>query len=312
MAFTKRLIEVNVELASGTGTTQVSSFIGGLNSYNITGLRTSVRIVNSGSPVGCEAQVRVWGLNQSLMNQFSTLGLVFNQVPKNVLTVNAGDEETGLSAVFRGTILYAYGDYSNQPDVPFIFDCYLGAAESTAQAKSSSFTGSTDVKTIISGIARQMGFSFRDYGVNVKLSKPYLYGSLWDQLDRVARHANISWGIEGANTVAIWEKGKNKDTPSVPLVSPATGMIDYPAFTQQGIIVKTLFNPEISFGGLIRVESDVLAGIGAANAQINFPTQWAVNKLDLHLDSQVPKGQWMSVIHAYNPGYSRAIIPPVR
>jgi len=82
--------------------------------------------------------------------------------------------------------------------------------------------------------------------------------------------------------------------------------------------VKTLFNPQIAFGGLVQVRSSLLGAIAAAqpnqaNATGNtttFPTQWAVNKLDLDLEANLPNGQWMSSVYAYNPNYARSIIPP--
>ena len=41
-------------------------------------------------------------------------------------------------------------------------------------------------------------------------------------------------------------------------------MISYPAFTQQGVIVKTLFDPTISFGSLVQVKSSLLSAIASA------------------------------------------------
>jgi hypothetical protein len=316
-SFVKRKIEMAVQLASNSGTNQPNAFAeSGTNTVTLKGLRTRVRIQNSGSPADCRSQVQVYGMSASLMNQLSTLGLVFNLVPKNTLTITAGDEGGALTTVFSGTIYSAYGDYASQPDVPFHFECLSGVASAVAPAPVSSFTGSTSVETIMSGLARQMNLGFENNGVDIQLASPYLSGSLWVQAQKVAEHAGINWGVFNGQTLAIWKKGGNRDTPDVPLISPATGMIGYPAFTQQGIIVKTLFNPRVSFGQLIKVESDLLSGISAAqkkNAAPNtsiFPTQWAVNKLDLLLDTETPKGDWQSVVYAYNPSYSKAIIPP--
>lgn len=315
MAFVRRLISASVSLAQSSGTSQPTTFAeSGGSSVTIQGSRTSVRISNSGSPADGRAQVKVWGMTPSLMNQLSTLGLVFNLVPRNTLTISAGDEDSGMSAVFSGTIYAAYGDYSGQPDVPFIFECLAGVADAVAPATPTSFAGSTDVANLMSGIARQMNLGFENNGVSATLTSPYLAGSLMVQARRVADAAGIEWGIVGGATLAIWPRGGNRNTPSVPVISPDTGMIGYPAFTQQGIIVRTLFDPQISFGSLVEVRSSVLSSIAQAQqgqqAASSFPSQWAVNKLDLALDSLLPKGQWMSTVHAYNPGYAKAIVPP--
>lgn len=318
MAFAQKLITVTVQLAPNTQTNQPNTFAeSGTDTVVLSGSRTSVRVQNSGAPLDGRAQVKVWGMTPSLMNQLSTLGLVFNLVPKNVLTIAAGDSTTGLATIFSGTIWAAYGDYQSQPDVPFVFECLSGAADAVISAPPSSFQGSVDVATMMSGFARQMNLGFENNGVSVQLNNAYFSGGAKIQAQKCADAAGISWGIVGGNTLAIWPKGGNRNTPNVPVLQPVPGgTISYPAFTQQGIIVKTLFSPLIAFGQLIEVQSSLLSGIAAAQPTspvgggATFPSQWAVNKLDHALDSLLPKGQWMSVVYAYNPGYSRAIIPP--
>lgn len=317
MALVQRVIDLTVQLAPNTQTNQPNTFTeSGTDTVTISGSRTSVRIENAGAPADGRAQVKVWGMTPSLMNQLATLGLVFNLVPKNTLTITAGDALSGMSTVFSGTIWAAYGDYQAQPDVPFVFECLAGAADAAISFPASSFQGSADVATMMSGFARAMNLGFENNAVTAKLSNAYFSGSAKEQARKCAEAAGISWGIFNGNLLAIWPRGGNRGTQSVPTISADTEMISYPAFTQQGIIVKTLFNPLIAFGGLVKVESSLLASI--ANAQSGttpgssstFPSQWAVNKLDLALDSLLPKGQWMSTIYAYNPGYSRSILPP--
>lgn len=323
MPFTQKLINVSVALAGNTQTNQPNTFAeSGTNTVNLSGSRTSVRVRNSGAPVDCTAVIKIYGLTQSLMNQLTTLGIVFNIVSKNTITVSAGDATSGTSIVFSGTIIYAYADFSAQPDVPFIFECNSVAANAVIPAAVSTFTGPTDVATIMSGIARAMGMGFENNGVSVQISNPYLSGSYMIQARKIAEHANISWGILPNNVLSIWPKGKNRNTPNVPEISVQTGMVSYPAFTGQGIIVKTEFNPQVSFGSLIKVDSSLLSGIAQAQPQqpqtnsksqsgaSTFPTQWAVNKLDLSLDSLFPKGDWFSTIYAYNPGYGKGVQAP--
>lgn len=310
MALVQRKIAVTVQLAANTGTNQPVTFAeSGSDTVKLEGHRTTVRVHNSGAPVDCHADVKVYGMTPSLMNQLSTLGLVFNIVPRNVLTIAAGDDESGMSNVFTGTIFSAYGDYSAQPNVPFHFSCLQSGADAVIAAPATSFNGSAGVADIMAGFARQMNLSFENNGVATKLSNPYFSGAVKGQAEACAQAAGISWGIVG-NVLAIWPKGGNRNAPNVPTISPLTGMAYYPAFTQQGIIVKTVFNPQITFGGLVKIESSLLSGIAGAQPTTNFPTQWAVNKLDLSLDSLVPKGDWLSTIYAYNPQFAKAIIPP--
>lgn len=320
MAFSQKLINVTVQLAPNTQTNQPNTFAeSGTDTVTLSGSRTSVRIENSGAPADGRAQVRIWGMTPSLMNQLATLGLVFNLVPKNVLTIEAGDTAVGMATVFTGTIWAAYGDYQAQPDVPFVFECLSGAAEAVINVPPSSFQGSVSVASMMSGFARQMNLGFENNGVSTQLTNAYFSGSAKDQAAKCAADADIKWGIINGNVLSIWPKGGNRNTTSVPVISPfpTGGMVAYPAFTQQGIIVKTLFDPRIAFGALVQVQSSLLSAIAgaqptspAAGGAQTFPSMWAVNKLDLALDSLLPKGQWVSTIYGYNPGYARSIIPP--
>jgi hypothetical protein len=319
----QRLINITITLAQNTQMNQPNTFSeSGTDTVTLSGSRTSVRIENSGSPVGNSAQVKIWGMTPSLMNQLATLGLVFNLVPKNALTVQAGDATNGMSTVFTGTIVAAYGDYSSQPDVPFVFECNSGLINAVVSVPPTSFPRPFSVATAMAGFARQMNVGFLNSGnVQVTLPPSYFNGSLKDQIQKCADNAHIQW-TSNSNTLEIWPNGGSRTTPSVPTISPQTGMVSYPAFTQQGIIVKTLFNPLLSFGGLVSVQSSLLAAIASAqptqqpilssNFQppSTFPTQWAINKLDLALDSLLPHGDWLSIVYGYNPGYAKTILPP--
>lgn len=321
MSFVQRLLNISVQLAQGTQTNQPNTFVeSGTDTVTLSGSRTTVRIENSGSPANSRATIKIWGMTPSLMNQLATLGMVFNLVAKNQLTVIAGDSVAGLASVFTGTIWSAYGDYSAMPDVPFILTCQQAGADAVISAPPTSFQTSFDVATAMSGFARQMNMGFENNGVSITLPPSYFSGSIKQQVDKCARFANISYAFVDGNTLSIWPLGGSRNTSNVPIISAATGMVGYPAFTLQGIIVKTLFNPLISRGSLFQVESTLLSGIAAvarqnqlgasplSTASSPFPSQWAVNKLDLDLDSLFPKGQWLSTVYGYNPGYSRPLL----
>lgn len=302
MAFVERLVEIAIKLAPDAKTNQPNTFSeSGTDSLTLKGFRTSARIMNSGTPVGSEATVDVWGMTPSVMNQLATLGLVFNIVPRNTITITAGDARTGMATVFGGTITAGYGDYNAAPDVPFRITALAGAADLVTPTPASSFTGSTSVATIMAGLARKMGYAFENNGITAQLSNPVYNGSARTQMLECAADAGINVDIINGSTLAIWPKGGNRNTPTIPVVAPPPDgtMIGYPSWTQQGIIVKNLFDPTISFGGLVKVKSSL--------KQVDEVGTWAVYKLDLALDSKFPRGQWMQTIYAYNPKYPRVI-----
>lgn len=314
----QRRIEISIQLANNAQTNQPNTFSeSGTNAVKITDKRMSVRIQNSGSPGGSTAQVQIWGLTPSLMNQLSTLGLIYNLIARNTLTISVGDSQGAMSTVFTGTITAGYSNYDAAPDVPFHFECNSGLADATANTTPTSFTGPTDVATIMAGFARQMNLGFENNGVNVKLINPYFAGNIDTQMKNCARQANINAERVNGNVLAIWPKGGNRNTTVIPLIDAPSGMIQYPVYTANGMIVKTLFNPKISFGGLVRVVSVLFAAAGeskAATASQVLPSDgnWACYKLDHNLDAQMPRGQWMSVVYGYNPRYPKPIVPGIR
>lgn len=301
MAFVKRVVQISVKLAADPASNQPATFAeSGTDTVTFQDKRTIALVQNSGAPGGSMAQVSVYGLTLSVMDQLSTLGMVFSMIPRNTITVQAGDADGGLSTVFAGTIIQGYGDFNASPDVAFHFECQSGLAESVIPVPATSYNGSTDVGTIMSSLAKQMNLGFENNGVSAQLSNPYLPGSALQQVRRAAEAANINAEIVDGTKLAIWPKGGSRGGSS-PLISPTTGMIGYPSYTQQGIMVKTLFNPQVGFGGMIQVESLLKKANGS----------WAVYKLDHVLESQVPRGKWESTIYAYNPKYPQPIPPQV-
>jgi hypothetical protein len=303
-SFTQKLLQVSVTLNPGSAMVNaLANFAGGGNAVTLIGHRTSVRVSYAGAPSGSYATIRVWGVNQSLMNQLSTLGMVFDSVQRNSVIVSAGDAVSGLSPVFGGVAWQAYGEYDNMPDVPFVFTCQAGLDDATVAATPSSFTGVTDVATMMSGYARLMNKQLENNGVTAKLSNPYYGGNVWQQVQQAARDANINAEIvNGGSTLAIWPVGGARSVTNapMPLLSPNTGMIGYPTFAGNGyLVVRHVFNPLVAFGGMIQVQSSL--------PQAN--KTWVVQKLDLALDSFLPKGEWAGVAYC-QPSQFSAPVPP--
>lgn len=300
-SFTRRLLEVSVRLAPDAKTGQPITFAGsGLDTTTLSGFRVASRVQSNGSPAGSTASVTVWGMDESKMNQLSSLGIVIDQIARNTLTLSAGDDTVGLTPVFSGTIIRAYGGYNQQPNVGFTFECQTGLADNIVPATASSFQGAVDVADVMAGFARQMGLGFENNGVTTKTKNTYLAGNIEEQMRDYADHANINAERVNGNTVlAIWPKGGSRTSvTNIPLISPETGMIGYPNFAANGYIeVRMIFNPQVAFGARIKVQSS----LPPANKT------WIVYSLDLSLDSQIPNGQWMASAMCYPEG----ITPPI-
>ena len=293
-SFVQRLIEIAITLNPNSQSGQPTKFTSGTDTVTLSGSRTVVRIENNGAAAGNVAHVQVYGLTPNLMTQLATMGMLYNQIQQNTILISAGNKGAGLTPVFSGTIVDAFGDYNGAPDVPFHFEAQSGLVDSILPVPASSFTGPTDVATIMAGFASTMQKGFENNGITAQLSSPYIPGNITQQWQKVARDANIEARlVDGGSKLAIWPKGGSRNNAAVP-ISPETGMIGYPSYTRGGLIVRTIFNPLIALGGKVQVTSS----LGASTNKT-----WVVNKLDLALDSLMPSGQWMGTAHCYPSGF---------
>lgn len=289
-SFVERLINVTFQLGTGTFGDGASDTV------KLSGLRASAHVIKAGGNALGAMQLRLWGMTLDKMNQLSTLGQVVTQQRKNIVTVEAGNAQSGMGVVFQGTIYQAWADFLNMPDVPFHVVANAGLYEGIKPIAPSSFRGATDVVTVMSGIASQMNLPFQNSGVSgVQLHDAYFPGTGREQAQRCADAAGINFTIDNG-IFAIWPKGQGRGQ-QVPMVSPDTGMIGYPSYTSMGVVVTTLFNPSISFGSKVQIQSSLQPACG----------MWVIYSLAYDLESMLPGGHWLMRFEAAPPGYG----PPI-
>lgn len=286
MSYVKR--EMNFSFTLANGKTFDES---GTNKAILQGLRASARIIKAGGRSMSTMQLSIYGMSLSMMNQLSTLGMKVQLVPRNLISVVAGDRQNGMFLVFTGNITNAYADFQGAPDVPFQIEAHAGLSEAVNSAEASVYQGSSGVAGIMSELAGKMGLTFENNGVEKNLNDPYLYGSYRDQAYDCAQAAGINCIIDNGK-LAIWNKNGAREG-QVPLISPSTGMVGYPSYTAQGIMLKTIFNPKIVFGGKIQVESENKPANG----------EWAAYMLDYELEALTPRGRWFCNVGAFNPSF---------
>jgi hypothetical protein len=284
MSFTEKKITVQFNLANG------SFGDGKNNTATVTGLRCSANIDATGGVSSNAMQLAVYGLPLDLMNQLSTVGTQLNAQYVNSITVEAGDDQTGMSVVFGGRIFNAYVDGNNQPNVPFRVQGSPGTFYSVKPATPLSIRGSADAAGMMSNLAGQMGLGFENNGVSVKLSNPYFGGSPWTQAMAIARHGNFDLIFE-PNNMVISPRGQPRQGDAI-VISPDTGMVGYPQFSQNFIIVRTLFNPAVKQLSLVEVQSQLKPANG----------KWQVKSIFYELESQTPNGKWFQVLELIATG----------
>lgn len=283
MTFSEKMITCQFSLASG-------EFEGGGNSANIEGLRVEAQIHVTGAPSFATMEAAIYGMPLSLMQQLATVGSQWTARYKNGIDLLAGDDD-GMSIVFSGTIFNAYIDAAQMPDTCFRVVAAPYVFESVNSAPPTSVNGSADVADMIKNLATQIGAKgFENAGVSVKLAHPYYYGSPWGQIVDIARDANINIAVD-RGIIVITPRAVSR-AGSAPIVAPETGMVAYPAFVENRLVVRTLFNPEIAVFGNIVVQSSIQAACGT----------WKVLQADYDLQSVAPNGNWFETLTCVLPG----------
>lgn len=273
-AYVERLLSFTFTLGKG------SFGASGQNTATVDGLRAHCTILKNGAPAMSSAEMRIYGLTPDIMNSLSTLGTPRPMERDNTIAVKAGDINSGLALVYQGTIQDAWQNFDSQPDTFLEVQSFVSTFIATKPVPPLSTPAGADVATMMAGLATQAGRSFENSGVQVQLPASYFAGTILSQAHDLARAANIEFHDDGL-TFAIWPKTGTRGGV-IPLISPASGLINYPRYTSQGIALRTLFNPNILFGGQIKLETSLKPAVGT----------WYVNKVSYDLAAQIVNGPW--------------------
>lgn len=286
MSFVQRAITVAITLGVG------NFGEGKGETVTIKGHRVECGIVKAGGASQGQAQLRIYGMSLSTMNKLSNLGLLVTSIAKNIIVVTAGDVGTELGVVFQGNIFEAWIDADGMPEVAFVISAFSAGYAAMRRAPPRSYGGPTSAASVMASLATQEGFAFENSGVTVMLADPYFPGTPYAQMERCAKAGGFNMIVDNG-TLAIWPKGSNR-RGAVPLISPKTGLVGYPAYTSQGIIVRTEYSPSVGYGSLIQVESEFTPACG----------QWVVQRLEYRLSAETPGGDWFTIMAAGRPGFA--------
>lgn len=323
MALAQRIISVTFKLTPG-GRVQKFAESGGdsvtiqaASGVGSGGLRISAKCLKMATPGLGMLEMAINGMTLSLMNQLATLGIRYQQVAGNTVTLKAGIAGGGAPAtVFIGTVLQAWPDFSRMPDVPILVTAQAMGDQSVVAMPPTSSKGTADAAQLIEAIVAQMpGYTFENNGVSVKLSNPYFYGSPRTQIQAIATAAGCDWSVDN-NTVILTPKGKARKGDAVLIAPPPDGeMINYPTFTEFGLKLRTVFNPNLRMMGNVKVRSSILATPGQPNPS-NAPAQpgggvWRIYAIDHDIDTLVPRGKWQTTLETWNPDYPQPAPPSV-
>lgn len=278
MSFIERNLKLVFIKTSGTFVASDS------NQMTVTGLRVQCNIINCGGVTMGEAQLRVYGLTKAHIEDLSALNSGFMVQRAIRLDIHASDDNGGFNLIFSGQIMLSQIDLNNAPESALIIMARAGLLQVVQPTTPTSYPSRVSHLTVLADLAKSAGLDFEPNGMPVMFDSLYLYGSSREQMLRCADAAGANISIE-LNKLIVWPRlGIRGNTGTVPLVSPATGLVGYPTYSDMGIAIKTLFNPFIRLAQLVTVESSLSFANGS----------WGAYYVRHELESQTPNGKWFT------------------
>jgi hypothetical protein len=274
MAFSERVLKF-----SFSGATE--------GSFSAAGLRAVANIQVTEGIIGVTAQVKIWGLSMAQMNSYSSAipQAISDEVPDANLIIEAGDLGGQLLQVIDGPIWSSYIDLTDAPESAFVVSV-AGIADAATPSDSQSQPGAQPAEVLIQAICAGAGLTFNNNGAHAVLQNQATYGSALKQIDTIARAAEFHWTLNG-NTISIWPQGGTVDDIVV-AVGPGTTnprMVGYPSYWEMGLIVTSLYCPDIQIGRQMNV---VGSSIPKANGI------WQIVGVQHNLTTMMPKGPWFT------------------
>jgi hypothetical protein len=264
---------------------------GSSNNDQITlqGFRAIADIDKAGGMMMGTLRAKIFGVKQVDMNSVTTLQWKPGTLIPNTVEVFAidGAAET---LVFAGNIVNAWADYQSMPDVYLHIQAQSAFFNALKAIPPRSFKGRVDVASVMAQIARDLGYTFENNGVTTQLTDVYLPNTGMEQAKDLARAAGCDLYLDD-KILAITPPNVPRKV-IIPLISPASGLVGYPTFDGVGVNFQTLFNPAVTFGGSVKLETDVQQAAG----------EWVVTSVGHRLESEKPGGAWFSTIRGNQNG----------
>ncbi|OYV51347.1 MAG: hypothetical protein B7X10_00795, partial [Burkholderiales bacterium 21-58-4] len=209
--------------------------------------------------------------------------------PNNTILIAAGDDGNALSTLYKGYMTDSWSEMREAPNTALVVMAATGAVTAVRPVNASSYIGPTQVSGVMADLAAEAGFGFENNGVQVTLDSPYLPGTTLAKIQACARAAGIYYTIR-QGVLVIWPVGATASQDVPIIISPATGLVGYPTFSQSGVSVRCLLNPSIQFGKKFTISGSILT---PANRD------WNPYSIEHNIESQAPNGDWFTDVTGY-------------
>lgn len=287
-SFIKRRLQVRLTLAKGS--------FGSGNTVVIDNHAMRVSVEKLGPPDFAKASVEIFGMNLDDIEQLTSLSFHPFKLTRNYINIFAGDDESGLSQIFAGSITAANGDLSGCPEHKLKIDAEVGFWGRVTAQGPNVINGTQAAASFIETQATKAGMTFSNEGVSDALKNCVFSGSPVEQARQAAKQIGADLLIDDDEMILLPRQGNRKG--NAVLLNKESGLLGYPAITSNGIECKSIFNPAFRFAGLFVLESIVPKASGT----------WRVIKLTHKLSAHDPSdGSWESSITGFYPALSGAV-----
>ena len=285
MGFSKKDIRATFQLGMG------SFDASGNNAKVVTGLACSFNVEQVAAPDFNKCQGKIYNMSMDDVAKLTTLSFEPLSVEKrNLIKLETTENGIDFTTVFIGEIENAYGDFNSAPNISLNVNALAGTYAMKLAASPLSSKGSVPAKELLNKLATAAGYKL-ETDITENVNNVYFQGSVMQQVYGIARAIGAKVVIDN-DVLRVMRKGQSLKTGTV-LINAATGLIGYPTFSNQGINLSCLYNPNIKQQGLIQVESVVPKATGV----------WRVIKVNHVVSANIPTGSdWKTQIEAVYTG----------
>lgn len=257
MSFSKKDIRVTFMLGAG-------NFNAGNNTKIISGLACSFNIEQVAAPDFNKCQGKIYNMKIDDIAKLTTLSFEpLSSEKRNLIKLETTENGTDFTTVFLGEIENAYGDFNSAPNIALNINAMAGSFAMKLPASPLSSKGSVPAKELLNKLAQSAGYRL-ETDISANVNNVYFQGSVMQQIHAIARAIGAKVIID--NDILRVMKREQALKGQAVLISPESGLIGYPTFSNQGINISCLYNPNIKQQGLIQIKSVVPKASGTWRA----------------------------------------------
>lgn len=281
-SFVEKAIKIEIAMSEG-------EFTEGGNTLVVEGLACAATITKPGLPEKNSANVTIHGLKYERMEQLTMLAFKPLESQYNTIKIFAGEKGAELAQIFFGEVTSAHADFNQVPNPAMIIEASSGAYPQQASAAPLTVQGEVKADHLFSQWAQECGYTYINEGVEASVRNAWFKNSPVTKMQKLAQDIDCELIIDDNEVITLPAGQARGGEGNAVLLTPATGLIGYPTFNQDGIVCKAIFNPAILSGGLIKIESIVPKATG----------EWQVTKITHDISAFSPDGgPWETRIEA--------------